>query len=179
MLERARKRHGPVRWLLGDMRAIQLPERFDLAVCGLNSMQHLETEADLAQALNCIRGHLAPGGLFAFDIFNPAEMFMAGPRHNVLMRRFFSKSAGRELALFEDTHYDADRLLLHLNWRIVNPESGQRVAESRATMRQIFPAALDAMIAAAGFVAIEKYGDFERTPFDPGHSKQIVMARRV
>jgi SAM-dependent methyltransferase len=179
MLARARKRCGSARWLLGDMRAIRLQERFDLAICALNSMQHLETEADLARTLGCIRDHLAPGGLFAFDVFNPAEMFLAGPRHNVLMRRFHSAFAGRELSLYEDTNYDADRLLLHVNWRLVDSGSGARIAESRSTMRQIFPAALDAMLAAAGFAVTEKYGDFERTPFQPTHARQVVMARKA
>ncbi|MGJ5079305.1 class I SAM-dependent methyltransferase [Bradyrhizobium sp. HKCCYLS3013] len=179
MLARARQRSGSVQWLLGDMRTIQQPECYDLAVCGLNSLQHLETDVDLVQALTRIRDHLAPGGWFAFDVFNPSDVFLSGPRHNVLMRRFFSACAGCEVALYEDTAYDDERQLLHVTWRIVDAASGRPLAGSRSTMRQIFPAALDALLAASGFVASARYGDFDQTPFAPDHAKQIVLARKL
>jgi SAM-dependent methyltransferase len=179
MLSLAQERHASIRWLLGDMRAFQLVDRFDLVVCGLNSLQHLETDAHLAAALNCVREHLVSDGRFAFDIFNPSNMFLGADRHDVMMRRFFSTVAGRELVLYEDTHYNAATALLHIDWRLVEAVSGRRVAESRSIMRQIFPAGLDALLAAAGFVMEAKYGDFDRTPFAPSSAKQIVVVRRT
>ncbi len=65
MLEVAR-RHSDglpnVRWVLGDMRAFDLGERFGLALIPGHAFQNLLTPDDQAACLAAIRQHLLPGG---------------------------------------------------------------------------------------------------------------------
>jgi SAM-dependent methyltransferase len=70
MLERARRRcsrRDNVRLVQGDFRTFELPERFDLAVCGWDSLNYLEDPADLRLVLQRVWRHLRPGGLFVGD----------------------------------------------------------------------------------------------------------------
>jgi SAM-dependent methyltransferase len=82
MLERARGRcpgRDNVRFVQGDFRDFDLPERFDLAVCGWDSLNYLEHPADLRRVLQSVHRHLRPGGLFVFDAIN-AVYFSAASR---------------------------------------------------------------------------------------------------
>ncbi len=75
MLERARtrsEREGVnVRWLEGDMREFDLNKQFPLIIAPFNALMHLYTLEDQDRALERIRAHLEPGGVFAFDLYQP------------------------------------------------------------------------------------------------------------
>src|SRR4029453_19559621 len=60
----------------GDMRLARLGRRFDLVTCPFNAFLHLYTRSDVELFLARVRDHLAPGGVFAFDVSmpNPHEM---------------------------------------------------------------------------------------------------------
>src|SRR5437016_3950939 len=55
----------------GDMRTVRLRREFALVIVSCNSLAHLTANEDLTAGLVNIGRHLAPGGLFAFDIVNP------------------------------------------------------------------------------------------------------------
>jgi SAM-dependent methyltransferase len=61
---------GNVRYVQGDFRAFDLGETFDAAVCGSDSLNYLETPGELTDVFRCVRRHLRPGGLFAFDVLD-------------------------------------------------------------------------------------------------------------
>jgi len=46
-------------------------DRFGLVYSAFRAFQHLYTVEDQLACLACIRRHLAPGGRFAFDVFQP------------------------------------------------------------------------------------------------------------
>ena len=75
MLERARTRSEhegvKVRWLEGDMREFDLNEQFPLIIAPFNALMHLYTLNDQDRALERIAAHLKPGGVFAFDLYQP------------------------------------------------------------------------------------------------------------
>ena len=75
MLSAARQRAAAqkvsVEHLPGDMRDFDLGRRFALIFIARNSLLHLHSTEDILAAFAMVRRHLAPGGIFAFDIFNP------------------------------------------------------------------------------------------------------------
>ncbi len=75
MLERARARSeregANVRWMNADMREFDLNERFPLIIAPFNTLMHLYTLDDQDRAFERIRAHLEPGGVFAFDLYQP------------------------------------------------------------------------------------------------------------
>jgi hypothetical protein len=46
----------------------------------------------------------------------------------------------------------------------------------RLRIRHFTVAEIDRALEEAGFVATERYGDFDRRPFDAAHSRQVVVA---
>ncbi len=55
----------------GDMTCFDLGRRFDLIVTPFRPFQHLATPEQQLACLACVRKHLAPGGTFVLDIFDP------------------------------------------------------------------------------------------------------------
>lgn len=62
MLGHAARKPEPVRWQLGDLSSVELPERFDIAVMAGNILQFVKPELRVAVVANLAR-HLEPGGL--------------------------------------------------------------------------------------------------------------------
>jgi SAM-dependent methyltransferase len=150
MLREARSRTDSprVRYARGDFRDFDLGEPFDAAVCGGDSLNYLGSAGELGDVLRCVRRHLRPGGLFAFD---------------ALDHRAFAAGGGRRvIATVGADQFDV--------YYFYNPAA--RVGESRA----VFPGAVerhrrvpleeaDVRRAAsdAGLVVVEHFG--ERSPF--------------
>ncbi len=55
----------------GDMSRFDLGRRFSLIVTPFRPFQHLATPGQQLACLDCVRRHLAPGGTFVLDIFDP------------------------------------------------------------------------------------------------------------
>ncbi len=59
---------------LADVRGFDLGERFDLVYFPSYSFDHLLTHQDRVSALKAIRRHIAPGGVYAFDLAHVPEV---------------------------------------------------------------------------------------------------------
>jgi SAM-dependent methyltransferase len=60
-----------VNFVLGDARDFNLEQKFPLVIAPFNALMHLYSLADQDRALSCIKAHLEPGGVFAFDVYLP------------------------------------------------------------------------------------------------------------
>jgi SAM-dependent methyltransferase len=76
---KAARENLAVTFVQENMATFDLGQRFALVVLAGNSLAHLTTTEDLRGCLRSVRRHLAPGGLFAFDIVNPDLSFLARP----------------------------------------------------------------------------------------------------
>ena len=87
-----------VKTVLAEMERYDLgAQRFRLISCPFRGLSHLlEVDAQLA-ALACVRRHLAPGGVFAFDVFDPKPENLAR-KHNRNRCRSRSRTAATTCA---------------------------------------------------------------------------------
>jgi SAM-dependent methyltransferase len=60
-----------VDFVTGDARSFELPHPFPLVIAPFNMLMHLYTLGDQDDALERITAHLEPGGVFAFDLYQP------------------------------------------------------------------------------------------------------------
>lgn len=67
-LRHARRRAPTARLHRCDVRELNLGARYDVITCLFDSLNYLTTLHDLERALRRARRHLAPGGLFVFDV---------------------------------------------------------------------------------------------------------------
>jgi trans-aconitate methyltransferase len=75
MLDLARQKSEglSIQWIQGDIREFDLKQTFDLIVMTGNSFQALLTTEDQMRMLVCVKKHLKPGGVFAFNTRNPSK----------------------------------------------------------------------------------------------------------
>jgi SAM-dependent methyltransferase len=75
MLERGQKfaerENATVNFVLGDMTDFKLEQQFPLVIAPFNVLMHLYSLSDQDRALELVRAHLEPNGVFAFDLYQP------------------------------------------------------------------------------------------------------------
>jgi SAM-dependent methyltransferase len=98
------KRITPV---TGDLRTFSVAGRFPLAIAAFNVLEHLYTRGEVTACLQRIAAHLAPGGVFAFDVQLPdLAWLLRDPTKRWARTRFTDPTTGR--AMFYSTNHDYD-----------------------------------------------------------------------
>jgi SAM-dependent methyltransferase len=180
MLTSARNRAATagvsIEHVLGDMRSFNLERRFALIFIARNSLLHLHSTEDLLAAFAAVKRHLAPGGIFAFDVFNPNVRLLARPsgqRFPVFQKE--TESFGK-LAVEEITDYDPATQVGRGRWYISapgNPDAWTIDLE----LRNIFPQELPLLLAAAGFHLQSRMGDVSQTPYESTSRLQVCLCQ--
>ncbi len=146
--ERARI-HDRVSPVLGDATTLDLDARFDRVLFPFNGLAHLHTAEQQSSFFTLVRKHLAPGGLFAFDLWLPEPRLLAG--ETLETGRFLDPSTREPVTLREEFDYDA--LAQVLTTRLTLTPVLDRAAARQWTIsqRQFFPEETRALLAAHGF----------------------------
>lgn len=170
-----------IEFVEGDCRSFALERKFALIFMAFNSMQHLHEYESLAALFRNVRTHLAEGGRFVFDVFNPKIAILAraaGERH---LEREYQDPDGKGTMAFENTMvYDDAAQVSHIQCYFVRlGPSGERidVRVEQLHLRSFFPQELDLLVRSQGFEIVEKFGNFERKPFGSGRPKQVVVCK--
>jgi SAM-dependent methyltransferase len=180
MLDAARRRlaaaDAEVELIEGDMRSFDLGRRFALVFVARNSLLHLGAAAELQAVFAAVRRHLAPDGVFAFDVFNPDVRILAQPPGERRPLLAVTSATLGELTV-EATHdYDAATQVDRGVWYVSAP--GRRDAwVAPIHVRSIFPQELPLLVASAGLRLVERYGDYAGRPFESGSPRQVCVCR--
>lgn len=152
-------------------------DRFALIFAGFRVFQHLNTVKDQLDCLACVRRHLAPGGMFAFDVFNP-RMHLK-PDHQPEQEDLRFECDGVEVVRYVTVDLDRFAQLLHLKMRYEVPREGgaPENLESSFDMRWFHRWELEHLMASAGFGDVTIYGDFDSSPSTADAPALIVVAR--
>lgn len=68
MLTVASRKGGNVSYIKADMTSFALPDKADLCICMLDSINHLSAANDVKRCFERVRNALADGGIFIFDV---------------------------------------------------------------------------------------------------------------
>jgi SAM-dependent methyltransferase len=181
MLAVARARAGTqgvsVDWRLADMRALELPRVFDLALLPYNGLQHLCCREDLDGFFAGLGRSLRSGSRLALDLHLPRPEILARDPDDWfgVERSGTSPSGWRVLA--EQSRWDPAAQVLTQRWRLGNDAGELRLVE--LPMRQFFPQELRWLLIHAGFEILESWGGFEGQPVDASALKQVLLVRRI
>ncbi len=187
MLARARTRRdalpkskrSKLHLIEGDMRTFSLDRKFELITCPFNAFQHLYTREDIEACLRCVREHLAPGGLFLFDVLLPdVEYLSRSPYKRFPGVEFRHPTHGTTYAYSEQTAYNpvtqVNQMWLHYDR--VGPGAGPETFCIQLSHRCFFPQELQALLAYKGFEVLALQGDFEDGRLRPDSESMVVMA---
>jgi SAM-dependent methyltransferase len=180
MLTSARARASSVgikcTFVEGDMRHFELEGQFGLIFIARNSLLHVLTSEDLVSTFSTVRAHLAPDGIFAFDVFNPSPTILGRPRgQRFPVMEVGSSGFGR--LVVEGTHsYEADQRVDYGTWYISTDEERDKWVV-RVAVRSIFPQELPALLEAGGLALVDRFGDLSKHPFDADSPQQVCLCR--
>jgi len=182
MLDRCRARLKRVRdarveLVRADFRALALGRRFPLVICPFNAFMHLYAREDVERFLAVVRAHLAPGGLFAFDVMNPDLAWLSrDPTRRWARTRFRHPRTGKLTYYSTSLSYDAALQIAFM--RIYyEPAGGGRTRTIRLTHRQFFPLELEALLHYNGFTIEAHEGDFDGGALVPESEEQVLRCR--
>jgi SAM-dependent methyltransferase len=165
----------------GDCRSFELGRKFALIFMAFNSMQHMHDHPSLTALFASVRTHLADGGRFIFDVFNPRMGFLArSPEERWPEREYEDPDGNGTIVLEHSMRYDDAAQMNHITWYFSRRTGNGFERDFRVEkldMRCFFPQELDLLVRSLGFEIVEKLGDFDRKPFGSGDPKQVVVCR--
>lgn len=172
MLARARARED-VEWVAGTLDTMVGPAgwegAFDLVFMSGHAFQVFTTDDQVRANLAAARAALAPDGRFAFETRNPAAR--AWERWRAEYAREATDAHG-VTARMETDLLSVDGEFVEFTHTFSGPWPEPEVSRSR--LRFLDVPALDGFLAEAGLGTEARYGGFDRSPFDPGRSPEII-----
>ncbi|MBW6433405.1 class I SAM-dependent methyltransferase [Actinoplanes hulinensis] len=178
MLAEARRKAGDrgvtVRWLRGDMRAFDLGRTFDFVFIAANSLLHLHEAGDLVTCFRTIRRHLAPGGRFVFDVFNPNVRLLARADGVRRTRETFPDPDRGIVTVDVAETYDAHAQVTRGTWHLSTDAEPDFVV-APLDIRSIFPQELPLLLTLGGLRLIERLGDWSGRPFAADTPLQLCV----
>ena len=158
----------------GDMRQFELGRRFSLIFVARNSLLHLHDQEDFAFFFSAVQRHLAPGGILAFDIFNPDFLVLSRTERYAVLRA--SSASYGELTVEASSDYDAALQVNRATWFISTTRQPDAWV-APLHLRSIFPQELLALLAANRFRLERRDGDFRGGEFTGASAHQVCQCR--
>ena len=158
----------------GDMRSLVLNQLFPVIIAPFNTLMHAYTLQDQDDTLRTVQRHLAPGGVFAFDLYNPNFSEL-----NVLKREAeWEHVGGVDSELFVYQSLDADNQILESRYYLDTIEDGI-LKRQIALLKQRYYTRFEVerMLRQAGFKHIQIYGGFDKQRYTTQAPHIIVLAK--
>jgi SAM-dependent methyltransferase len=186
MLERARRKEshrtdleGLVTLYQGDALSYALPRRYNLIIVPYNGLMHFRTTDIQVSLLSRLRQHVLPGGKLVIDLPNAGEIFSTLDDGAVrLERTFYEVESGNLVMQQSVSQLDRAEQLQYVTWIYDEIDQDGIVKRTVAplTLRYVFPGELDLMLRISGWQRTERFGNYDRTPFEDGCERLIVVA---
>lgn len=155
-----------IEWVHADMRDVELPGGFDLALSLFTSFGFFADDADNQRVLAQVAGMLRPGGTLVLDV---------GGKE--VLARIFEPTASREVPgglVVHRRRVTDDWCRLANEWLLV--EDG-RVTTFRFQHWIYSARELREMCRRAGFASIAVYADYAGAPYGPEASRLVIVAQ--
>ena len=146
--------------------------RFALVTSPFRAFLHLLDVPSQLAALANVRRHLAPGGAFAFDIFDPKLAWISAPGENERLDATFTID-GVETRRFAKVRTDLAIQIMEVTFRF---EPAQSDGNTTVRLRWFYRYEMEHLLARAGFTDVIIYGGYDRRPWRP-EGETVIVAR--
>lgn len=163
-----------IRLVEGDMRRFEFGERFGLVMIARNSLLHCLATDDLLAVFGEVRRHLAPGGVFAFDVFNPDVRILSTPPTERVHVMTVPTDEFGAVTVEATSDYDAASQVNRATWYISTPGHRDRWVEP-LHLRSIYPQELPLLLERGGFRLLHRHGDLAGAPFASASPRQVCL----
>jgi SAM-dependent methyltransferase len=161
-----------------DMVNLHLEQNFRMAFIALGSFAHITSRAAQLQALQAIRTHLSPGGLFILDNSNADARYMEDLSGQVLHQGTWRIHDEAFLTHFVSPAASSDKHLLELTHFYEQHRQGGSVQRTVVTtyLYLFERTEIELLVERAGFTVKDVYGDHELGPYQLESPRLILVA---
>lgn len=183
MLEKSRAAGG-ARFIDGDMRELPrvLDERFGAAICLGNALPHLSGDDDLGKLARGLRQVLLDGAPFVAQWINYDRVEAKKERALPLTFLADVDDPGATIVFLRTMELLPDGRVIFmpttLRQRSDRDEPLELVATRRVEIRGWRAAQLERALREAGFASIAFYGAYDKAPFAPAESRDVIVVAR-
>jgi len=171
------RRHHRIRQC--DLVNMELGKRFDLIIAPFRVLSHIIDIGNQIRALNTVSDHLAPGGVFIFDLYVPnLKLLLDGLPPTVDFDGEYApgKRLRRATSATSDLITQITSVTMAFCWK----DGGQQSSKDWSfPMRFFFRYELEHLIARSKLELKAIYGDFAESPLSSGSKEFIVQCVRV
>ena len=180
---------GAIHLVQADMRRFDMPTLlpgvaaggFGLIYIAINSFLHLPTTEDQIACLTTLRRHLAPGGTFVVDVFNPEtkETYPADGRLE-LLGSFTNPTTGNRVLRFSSTTEDRttqSRNYLHI-YDEMQPDSTIKRLVAEFGLRYIYRYEMAMLLDKAGLGIEALYGSHDFDDYTGSSDHMIFICKQ-
>lgn len=185
MIEKSRSAGGEgLRYVEGDMRNVAslVEGRFGAALCLGNALPHLTGEGDLAKLAVGLRAVLLPGAPLAIQLLNYGRI--EAQRERALPLTFLPDpdDPGASVLFLRMIQMLPERRVIFMPTTLrVRPDRDEPVellATRRVEIRGWRNDEIDRAFRDAGFASTETLGSFQKAPFEPDESRDVIFIAR-
>ena len=153
--------------VVGDMSVVEMPGRYRLAYLVFNTIFNLLTADGQIRCFENAARHLDDGGVFVVETALPHACIPPGAADYV-----HAEHVGLDAVRFDVARYDPVTQLLTEN-HVRLTSSG--IGFEPIVCRLVTPGELDLMARIAGLRLIDRFANWERTPFGTGSTAHISV----
>lgn len=172
----------------GDLRNFELPQTraardpFAFAFCVSNTFLHLNTPQAQLAALETVAGHLAPGGVFLLDVFNPdiARLIEVGGLME-LADQWTDAQSGAQVLKWSVRLLDLAEQIQDTTFIYEEnlPDGTSRRTVCPFTLRYLWRNEAELMLTRAGLTPRAVWGDFDGNPYDSASERLLIIAEKT
>jgi SAM-dependent methyltransferase len=159
--------HIPV--VVGDFADVAVEGTYHLVYVPFNTFFALPSQADQIRCLGNVAAHLDEGGAFVIEAFVPDLTRY----HN--HQTVTAKEVDSNAVVLDVSRHDPVTQTVQSS-HVVLSDSGVRLYP--VSLRYAWPAELDAMALVAGLVLVDRFGDYDRRPFDANSTRHVSVYRK-
>jgi hypothetical protein len=161
------------------MADFQMPRHYDLVMITFNAFCHMLTTDDQLRCLRCIRRHLLPGGLLAFDGCFPGLAWIGKPQdQRELEGETKHPRTGQTVRCYDTRSFDRVAQLQRSRNEIeMDDHDGTTriIHRSEFLVKWTYMAEMELLLRAAGFAEYEICGGFDRRPLNQETDQMVVL----
>jgi len=163
----------PVLYLCQPLERLDLYGTVDLAVCTLDSLNHLPGKKALQKALHRLQFFVEPGGLFLFDVNTPYK------HREVLGNNCFVRESEALFCVWQN-EYTPEEHKVEIQMDFFRRGKGEQYTRDGEQFCEWAweDEELTAMLEAEHFEVLERWGGYDRVPVMPTTQRMVYVARR-
>ena len=162
---------------IGDMRAFDLQQKFNLIFIGFNSIFHLMNEDEIRSCLTCVRKHLNRNGKFIIDMFVPNPKFLFRDKNKFYPVGEYKDDNRNTIIVKEKNQYDHQTEINHITWFAFHEGKAEPEIFNYSQF-MIPPERIQRLLKDTGFIVENIFGDYNKNNFNKDSILQIYICRR-